>query len=199
MVEKDSSEFAPAEIGSLDLGFRLDSSRAPEGFDLLVYGKGSWVFHMLREMLREPSAKNPDTRFIALLHTLQTKYAYRALSTDDLQREIEAVMTPSMGIESRRSMDWFFADWVRGTGIPHYHIEYSSKRSEKGYVIKGKLLQRGVASSFVAPVPIYSSNGGYLGRVIASGTETAFHFNSTREPGKLLIDPQMTLLCVIDR
>jgi hypothetical protein len=48
-------------------------------------------------------------------------------------------------------------------------------------------------------VPIYSSNGGYLGRVIASGTETAFHFNSTREPGKLLIDPQMTLLCVIDR
>ena len=199
LVEKDSNEIVPAEIGSLDLGFRLDSSRAPEGFDLLVYGKGAWIFHMLREMLREPSAKNPDTRFIALLHTLQTKYAYRALSTDNLQREIEAVMTPSMGIESRRSMDWFFADWVRGTGIPHYHIEYSSKRSEKGYVIKGKLLQRGVASSFVAPVPIYSSNGGYLGRVIASGTETAFHFNSTREPGKLLIDPQMTLLCVIDR
>jgi hypothetical protein len=61
------------------------------------------------------------------------------------------------------------------------------------------LLQRGVASSFVAPVPIYAGNGGYLGRIIASGPETAFHFNSTREPGKLLIDPQMTLLCVIDR
>jgi hypothetical protein len=154
---------------------------------------------MLREMLREPSAKNPDARFISLLHTLQTKYAYRALSSDDLQREIEFVMTPAMGIEGRRSMDWFFADWIHGTGIPRYHIEYSTRRSEKGYVVKGKLLQSGVASSFVVPVPIYSSNGGYLGRVIASGAETPFHFNSTREPGKLLIDPQMTLLCIIDR
>jgi len=199
LVEKDSNEIVPAEIGSLDLGFRLDSSRAPEGFELLVYGKGAWVFHMLREMLREPGTKNPDARFIAFLHTLQTKYAYRALSTDNLQREIESVMTPAMGIESRRSMDWFFADWVRGTGIPHYRIEYSTRRSEKGFLVKGKLLQRGVASSFVAPVPIYSGSGDYLGRVIASGTETPFHFNSTREPGKLLIDPQMTLLCIIDR
>jgi hypothetical protein len=198
LTEKDSSDIVPADIGSLDLGFRLDSSRSPEGFDLLIYGKGAWVFHMIREMLREPGAKNPDARFIALLRTLQSKYAYRALSTDDLQREIESVMTPAMGIESRHSMDWFFADWVRGTGIPHYRIEYSTRRSEKGFVIKGKLLQKGVANSFVAPVPIYSANGGYVGRIIASGEETQFRFSTTREPGKLIIDPQMTLLCVTE-
>ena len=68
---------------------------------------------------------------------------------------------------------------------------------EKGFIVKGKLLQHGVANSFVAPVPIYSSTGGYLGRVIAGGPETPFHFVSTREPGKLLID--LTLLCAIDR
>ena len=198
LVEKDSAELAPADIGSLELGSRLDSSRSPEGFEQLVYGKGAWVFHMLREMLREPGAKNPEARFIGLLRALQAKYAYRALSADDLQREIEAVMTPAMGIEGRRSMEWFFADWVRGTGIPHYRVEYSIKRSEKGFVVRGKLFQHGVANSFVAPVPIYSSTGGYLGRVIAGGPETPFHFLSAREPGKLLIDPQMTLLCVID-
>ena len=199
LVEKDSTEYAPAEIGSLQLGSRLNSSRTPDGFDLLVYGKGAWVFHMLRELLREPSAKNPDTRFIALLHTLQSKYAYRALSTQDLQREVEAAMTPAMAIEGGNSMEWFFADWVRGTGIPHYRIEYSTRRSEKGFVIKGKLRQSGVASSFVAPVPIYSSAGGYLGRVIAGGPETNFRFVSAREPGKLLIDPQLTVLCVTER
>ena len=199
LVEKDSTEYAPAEIGSLQLGFRLNSSRTPDGFDQLVYGKGAWVFHMLREMLREPGARNPDARFIALLHTLQSKYAYRALSTDDLQHEVEAVMTPAMAIEGRNTMEWFFADWVRGTGIPHYRIEYSTRRSEKGFVIRGKLVQSGVANSFVSPVPIYSSTGGYLGRVIAGGPETTFHFVSTREPGKLLIDPQSTLLCVIER
>src|SRR5205814_4369472 len=98
LVEKDSAEFPPADIGSLALGSRLDSSRSPEGFEQLVYGKGAWVFHMLREMLREQGSKNPDARFIGLLRTLQAKYAYRALSTEDLQREIEAVMPPAMAI-----------------------------------------------------------------------------------------------------
>jgi hypothetical protein len=149
-------------------------------------------------MLREPGAKNPDARFIALLHTLRTKYAYRALSTDDLQHELEAVMTPAMNIEGRRSMEWFFADWVRGTGVPHYRLQYSAKRTDKGFVVKGKLSQTGVPDSFVAPVPIYAANGGYLGRVIAGGTETPFHFVTAREPGKLSVDPQFTLLCVVE-
>ncbi len=133
------------------------------------------------------------------MNGLQTKYAYRALSTDDLQRELEAVMTPAMAIEGRKSMEWFFADWVRGTGIPHYRLDYSVKRTDKGFVVKGKLLQSGVANSFVAVVPIYATSGGYLGRVTAGGPETVFHFNSAREPGKLLIDPQMTLLSVVER
>jgi hypothetical protein len=199
LLEKDSAGTAPADVGSLTLGSRLGSSKTPDGFDQLVYGKGAWVFHMLRELLKEPSAKSPDARFIGLLHTLQSKYAYRALSTNELQSELEAAMTTAMNIEGRRSMEWFFADWVRGTGIPHYRVEFSVKRLEKGFMVRGKLLQSGVADSFVVPVPIYSSNGGYLGRVIAGGPETPFHFISAREPGKLLIDPQMTLLCVTDR
>jgi Aminopeptidase N len=199
LIEKDGSEIAPADIGSLALGSRLSSSQTPEGFEQVVYAKGAWVFHMIREMLRDPGSKNPDARFIALLRGLQTKYAYRALSTEDLQREIESVMTPAMGIEGPGSMEWFFADWVRGTGVPRYRLESSVKRLEKGFLVRGKLLQTGVANSFVAPVPIYSSNGGYLGRVIAAGAETPFRFFSAREPGKLLIDPQMTLLCVAER
>jgi len=48
-------------------------------------------------------------------------------------------------------------------------------------------------------VPIYSATGSYLGRVIAGAPATPFHFISQRDPGKLVIDPQMTLLCVTDR
>jgi Peptidase family M1 domain len=199
ILEKAGQDVAPAEIGGLVLGTRLNSSRTPEGFESLVYGKGAWVMHMLREMLREPKAKNPDARFMALLGTLRSKYAYRALSTGDLQREVEAVMTPAMAIEGRRSMEWFFSDWVRGTGVPHYKLDYTVKPSDQGFVIKGKLLQTGVAASFVAPVPVYSRTGAYLGRVIAGGPETSFRFVAARDPGKLLVDPQMTLLCVADR
>jgi len=44
---------------------------------------------MVREMLRQPETKESDGRFVTLLHTLASKYAYRALSSADLQREIE--------------------------------------------------------------------------------------------------------------
>jgi hypothetical protein len=201
LVEKlPGAEQPAADIGPLDLGARLTSSKSPEGFEQLIYSKGSWVIHMLREMLRQPGAKDPDARFVALLRTLASKYAYRALSTADLQREIEAVMTLGMDLDGGRSMEWFFEDWVRGTGVPHYRVEFSVHRSEKGFVVRGKLFQTGVPRSFLAPVPLYASTTGshpaLLGVVIAAGPETAFHFTSQTEPHKILIDPRMTLLCV---
>ena len=200
LVEKlPGAEQPPAEIGALDLGTRLTSSRSPEGFEQVIYGKGSWVIHMLREMLRQPGAKDPDARFVGLLHTLASKYAYRALSSADLQREIEAVMTPGMDLEGGRSMEWFFEDWVRGTGVPHYRVEFSVHHSEKGFLVRGKLFQSGVPRSFIAPVPLYANAGGHateLGVVIAAGHETAFQFTTQAAPNKITIDPRMTLLCV---
>src|SRR5216684_4015032 len=119
LVEKlPGAEQPAADIGALDLGIRLTSSKSPEGFEQVIYGKGSWVIHMVREMLRQAGAKDPEARFVTLLHTLASKYAYRALSSADLQREIEAVMTPAMDLDGGRSMEWFFEDWVRGTGVP---------------------------------------------------------------------------------
>jgi hypothetical protein len=202
LVEKlPGEEKAPAEIGALDLGTRLISSKSPEGFEQVIYAKGSWVVHMLREMLRQPGAKDPDARFVALLHTLASKYAYRALSSADLQRELEAVMTPAMDLDGGRSMDWFFEDWVRGIGIPHYRVEFSVHHTEKGFQVRGKLMQSGVPRSFVAPVPLYAGVNGHLsqlGVVAAAGPETAFHFSTPVEPRKIIIDPQMTLLCVAE-
>jgi len=200
LVEKlPGEEIPPADIGSLDLGTRLTSSKSPEGFEQVIYAKGSWVIHMLREMLRQPGARNPDARFIALLHTLAGKYAYRALSSADLQREIEAVMTPAMDLDGGRSMDWFFEDWVRGTGVPHYRVEFSVHHTDKGFLVRGKIFQGSVPRSFIAPVPLYAQAAGQstqLGVVLAAGPETPFHFITQREPHKIIIDPQMTLLCV---
>jgi len=192
-------ERATTEIGSLSLGSRLISSQSPEGYEQVVYSKGAWVIHMLRQMLRQPGAKNPDARFTALLQTISSKYAGRAFSTNDLQREVEAVMTKSMALEGGRSMDWFFEQWVRGTGIPHYSLEFSVHDSEKGYVVKGKLFQTGVPRSFIASVPLYSGgtsgHASYLATVVAEGPETSFHFTVSAAPRKIIIDPQMTLLC----
>ena len=79
LIEKSPNADEPAdEIGALALGMRLNSSKSPNAYEDVIYPKGAWVIHMLREMLRQPGP-NPDARFNALLHTLVTKYAYRAL------------------------------------------------------------------------------------------------------------------------
>jgi len=189
------------EIGALSLGTRLNSSKSPTGYEQVVYSKGSWIIHMLREMLRQPGAKNPDARFTGLLQKLATKYAYRALSTDDLRREVEAVMTPSMDLEGGRSMEWFFEEWVRGTGVPHYRVEFTSHRAENGYAIRGKLFQTDVPRSFIASVPLYGNSAEgrvFLGNVVAEGPETSFHFATPNPLHKIIIDPQMTLLCTTE-
>ncbi|MBI3484788.1 MAG: hypothetical protein HY012_06510 [Acidobacteria bacterium] len=66
--------------------------------------------------------------------------------------------------------------------------------------MRGKLKQSGVPVSFIAPVPLYSPGtvGGkpvLLGTVVTNGEETPFLFTVRTAPKKLLIDPNLTLLC----
>jgi hypothetical protein len=62
------------------------------------------------------------------------------------------------------------------------------------------MIQKNVPDDFVLRVPIYaqaqSSKPALLGHVVTSGEETSFQFVTAALPKRLLIDPQMTLLCV---
>jgi len=200
LTKVPESNLAPADTGPVVMGTRLSSSKSPDAYDVVVYSKGAWIFHMLREMLRQPNSRDPDARFIALLHTLVTKYAQAALSTDQLQKEVEAVMTPRMALEGGHSMEWFFDEYVRGTGIPRYKVEFIASSNGKGFQVRGKLIQSGVPRSFIAPVPLYiGTSAGHsvlLGTVVTSSEETPFSFTAQVNPHKILVDPRMTLLCV---
>jgi hypothetical protein len=68
-------------------------------------------------------------------------------------------------------------------------------------LIRGKLLQTGVPRSFIASVPLYAVSAAgreFLGTVVAAGFETSFHFLAPNQPRKIIIDPQMTLLCTTE-
>jgi len=189
---------APDEAGPLTLGVRLNSSKIPQAYDEIIYGKGAWVMHMLREMLREPASKDPDARFRDLLVSILTEYRFRPLSTADFQRAVEKKMTASMDLEGTHKMDWFFDEWVRATGIPRYKVEYQVKPRGAEFAITGKLTQSGVDEVFTAPVPLYAAHPGAkpapLGVVITTGRETRFHFVVKARPSHLVIDPHLTVL-----
>ena len=192
----------PDSAGPLSFGWRLLSSRAPNAYETVTYGKGTWVIHMLREMLAEPNAAEPDARFRELLKTILSEYHFAPLSTADFQRAIEKRMTPAMDMEGTHSTDWFFDQWVRSTGIPHYSVEFQVKPRDREFIVTGKLVQSGVDDVFTAPVPLYAMRPGpgakpeKLGVVVTNGTETRFRFVTKSRPAKILIDPRDTVLCV---
>jgi hypothetical protein len=195
------SNEATYNAGTLSLGVRLRSSKTPEVYRAIIYGKGTWVIHMLHEMLRDPKVKDGDARFRQLLQLILTKYKYRPFTTEDFQREVEHQMTPAMDLEGNRRMDWFFEEWVKETGIPHYSVKFEVKPRGNEFVVAGRLEQSGVDDLFTAPVPLYATRPGpgskplLLGVVITTGPETRFRFSSRIRPTHLAIDPHMTILC----
>jgi Peptidase family M1 domain len=179
------------DAGPLSLGPRLRSSKIPDAYRTIIYGKGTWVIHMLHEMLRDPSAKDPDARFRAVLQAVLTQYRFRALTAEDFQREVERQMTPAMDLEGTRRMDWFFDQWVRETSVPYYTVKFEVKPHGSEFLVTGRLEQEEVDDQFTAPVPLYAARVGVkpdrLGVVVTTGPRI--------RPTHLLIDPHLTLLC----
>jgi len=202
LTPRPGSDERPEEIGPLALGYRLRSSKSPGAYTDVIYGKGTWVFHMLRMMLRDGKAKDPDARFGQLLRTLVQEHRHDAVTTQDLKRAVERLMTPAMDLEGTKSMDWFFEQWVRRTGIPRYSVNFRVAPQGQAFRIRGVLKQSGVPETFVAAVPLYAPRPSgrplLLGRVITTGPETPFEFTAPVRPRRLLIDPEMTLLCVTE-
>ncbi len=56
LVQKNKDGRTPMEAGPVTLGTRLLSSEFPEGYEAISYGRGAWLFHMLRTMLKDGAA-----------------------------------------------------------------------------------------------------------------------------------------------
>jgi Peptidase family M1 domain len=199
VAKAPQSDDSVETTGPLTLGYRLTSPNDPEAYSTIIYGKGAWVMQMIREMLRDPASKDPDARFRQLLQAILRQYRFKPFSTADFQRAVETQMTPSMDLEGDHTMNWFFGEWVRNTGIPEYSVEFEARLHRHEFVVSGTLKQAKVDDVFTAAVPLYAERSGRkperLGIVITTGPETKFRFASRFRPTRIAIDPEMTLLC----
>ena len=189
------------DAGPVTLGHRLTSSRLPEAYEVVVYGRGTWLLHMLREMFRDADRESPDpdARFYRLLRAVRERFDGRALSTQDFQKALEEALPPALGYEGKPSLAWFFDEWVNGTALPRLQLSgvRFARRSGK-LVVSGTLLQKNAPESLVTSVPLYATvQGGkpvYLGRVFADGPETEFRLPAPADARGILIDPHQTVL-----
>jgi hypothetical protein len=189
------------DAGPVTLGYRLTSSRLPESYEAVVYGRGTWLIHMLREMFRDADREtaDPDARFFRVLYHLRERFDGRALSTQDFQKALEDVLPNSLRYEGKKSLAWFFDEWVNGTALPHFEfsgIKFSHKNGRQ--LVSGTLMQKDALDSLVTSVPLYAKTQSgkpvYLGRVLADGPETEFQLPAPAGTRGLLIDPHQTVL-----
>jgi hypothetical protein len=210
LLKKNETGQQTLEAGPVTLGDRLDSSHFPDGYRTIVYGRGTWLIHMLRSMLRDagthPAARGAEKKssagdevFFGVLRNLVSQYQQKRMSNADIQRAFEAALPESLRWEGHQSLDWFFDGWVNGTAVPRYEL-LDVKFSARGgrTVATAKLLQKDAPDDLMTSVPIYAAlaNGKHVlvGRVFADGEETAIRLDVPEGTRKLLVDPYWTVL-----
>ena len=197
LLSKNAEGEEYARAGPVTLGLRLTSSHFPDGFDVVSYGRGAWLLHMLRSMMRD-AAGGSDEPFLRALRTLRDRYQEREMTTSDFLRVMEEELPDSLRYEDSRSLEWFLESWVKGTAIPRLALkDVKVVRRGAGALVTGKILQTEAPDELVTSVPVYVSVGGrnvLLGRVFADGKETSFRFSAPAGARNVALDPYDTVL-----
>jgi hypothetical protein len=89
-------------------------------------------------------------------------------------------MTPAMDLDGNKRMDWFFNEWVYGTEVPAYKLQYKLTPDSDGkLMLTGTVTQSGVSAKFKMLVPVYLDFDGKwvrLGEATLIGNSTTPEF-----------------------
>jgi len=200
---KSKDGLSNVEAGPVTLGVRLSSSKFPMGYEIITYGRGTWLIHMLREMFRDASRSKElpngsDEVFIGVLRSIYQHYQGKEISNEDFEAQFEAALPKSLWFENSRSLDWFFDGWVNGTVLPRFElrdVRFSAGGGKSS--VTATLKQLDAPDDLVTSIPVYGvvgDNKVYLGRVFAEGAETRFTLPAPAGVKRLLLDPNQTVL-----
>jgi len=207
LLTKNKDGMAPMDAGPVTLGSRLLSSRSPEGYEAISYGRGTWLFHMLRSMLKDAGEKNgkvaghssADEPFMRALRRVRERYEGKSMSTQEMLDVFAEDLPPSLRYEGKKSLDWFMEGWINGTSLPKLELK-AVKLTPKGtgLSVSGTILQKNGTPDLVTSVPVYGVITGrqpvLLGRVFADGEESSFRLAAPAGVRKIVLDPYETVL-----
>jgi hypothetical protein len=174
LLEKDAQGFRAIDAGPITMGYRASNSHTGLGITRrLIYPKGAYVLHMLRMMLYDN--RTGDQQFKAMMQDFASIYRGKAATTEDFKAIVEKHMTREMDLDGNHKMDWFFNEYVYGTQLPSYKLDYTFAPDSTGdQILDFKITQSNVDGKFKMLVPIYLEldNGKMflLGRAHLSGT-----------------------------
>lgn len=134
------------QAGPVWMGYRTSTSTSEGASGLMVYQKGAWVLHMLRNLMLDLQTMKEDA-FTAMVQDFYGSYRGKQATTTDFQRVVER----HVGMP----MDWFFDQWVYGTAIPTYRVAYRVEPAPEGkYRMTVRVRQENVPDDFQMYVPV---------------------------------------------
>jgi hypothetical protein len=170
LTNRNKEGFRAIDAGPVTLGYRMSNART--GFDVtrnLIYPKGAYILHMIRMMMWDHSTG--DANFKDMMKDFTKTYSGRAATTEDFKAMVERHMNPDMRRMGGGKMDWFFDEYVYGTALPSYKLDYHFDQNSDGDVaITFKVTQFNVSEKFGMLVPMYLELAD--GRVINLGRAT---------------------------
>ena len=182
----------PYTIGPVTQGYRLNSGKTGAIAQFLIYPKGAYILHMLRMMMYK-QGQGGDANFQAMMKDFVQTHFNQDVSTEDFKAIVEKHMTKEMDITKNGKMDWYFNEWVYGTEIPAYKLEYNVGSDG---MLNGKLTQSGVSDNFVMLVPLYADFGkgwAKLGSATIIGNST-IEIKNVKLPGV----PKRMAVCALN-
>ncbi len=166
-------------------------ARAPSSLDdqsaayqSIVFYKGSMVFRMLRETIGKDN-------FDKLLYTFLDTYRGKNASIDDFEKLANKV--------SQENLRYFFAQWVEGTGVPEFTVDYQIIRTRAGkFRARGTVKQNLETLRMPVELLLRAEGDNQQTIVRVEGRSEDFDFESNGQPIEVVVDPNNKILRMSD-
>jgi aminopeptidase N len=166
-------------------------ARAPSALDdqsaayqSIVFYKGSMIFRMLRETMGREN-------FDRLLATYLENYRGKNSSIDEFEKLATKI--------SQENLRYFFAQWVEGTGVPEFTVDYQIIRTRAGkFRTRGTVKQNLETLKMPVDLLLRAEGDNQQKIVRIEGRSEDFDFESNGQPIEVVVDPNNKILRMSD-
>jgi hypothetical protein len=145
----------------------------------LVQYRGAYIFRMLQWIVGNET-------FDKLLAQFTQQFQNTPVSTDAFEKLTSQV--------AGGDLNYFFDQWLNGTGVPEFKVEYTIFRRKDGYMVQGTVKQD--LDLFKMPVEfqIQTDGDAEYARVEVVGESSEMDVKTERKPKAVQIDPKEKIL-----
>jgi len=156
-----------------------DAVREPT--NALVYQKGAWILHMLRERVGTET-------FWRGIREYYRRYMNATASTDDFRQIMEQA--------SGQDLTWFFRQWLNRAGVPALSGTWRYDAAAKEVVVTVRQTQTADPYRLSLGVGLVPTAGGLpvVRQMAIDGRETTTRFPAATEPSSVVLDPMVSTL-----